>query len=100
MAISSTMIGTSYSFCIKFHFKQSEVSMYRRGTTRERVPCQICNKSFERKQDFDAHMNLHVHTSYRKKYYCSVCNKAFLWKNNMYAHRKNAHKLSTKTVFG
>ncbi|XP_076374247.1 uncharacterized protein LOC143258703 isoform X1 [Tachypleus tridentatus] len=55
-----------------------------RRTTKERVYCHICNKTFGRKQDLDAHLSLHLHKSYRKKYYCSVCNKAFLWRNNMW----------------
>ncbi|XP_076374258.1 uncharacterized protein LOC143258703 isoform X2 [Tachypleus tridentatus] len=43
-----------------------------RRTTKERVYCHICNKTFGRKQDLDAHLSLHLHKSYRKKWVFSL----------------------------
>ncbi|XP_058448437.1 zinc finger protein 569-like [Malaya genurostris] len=48
--------------------------------------CQICNKSFIRRQHLDRHMSIHIPDE--KKFKCTECNKAFNRKDNLRTHMK------------
>ncbi|XP_053690975.1 zinc finger protein 595-like [Sabethes cyaneus] len=48
--------------------------------------CQICNKSFLRRQHLDRHMGIHIPEE--KKFECAECHKAFNRKDNLRTHMK------------
>ncbi|GBN80623.1 hypothetical protein AVEN_246934-1 [Araneus ventricosus] len=68
----------------------SGISMHlRKDPEKRKFTCDLCDKEFDLKSQFDTHYRRHTN---EKPFVCDVCKKGFTRQGNLVKHYRNTHR--------